>query len=69
MDYNMQFWEEYRIKYPFHADAPISIKPTAVKDCGEHCSVRLVTGWRRWGFKKEDDRDKFVVQYGARKLT
>jgi hypothetical protein len=60
-----KWWTETKLKYPFGAEAPTSIKPHLVSDCGQHASVVLRVGWREWGFENESDRDKFVLQYNA----
>jgi len=58
-----KWWEGVKAQYPWHAEAPTSIKPHLVNDCGQHASVCLRAGWRQWGFETEADRDKFVLQY------
>lgn len=60
----MEWWREKSKEYPFHAFAPTAIKPPAVK--GEHASIVVRTGWRKWGWKTQEERDLFVLQYNAK---
>lgn len=45
-------------RYPHLAQAPVTVKPPSV--AGQHMSVRLVKGWRLWGFETEADRNHFI---------
>jgi hypothetical protein len=61
--HDAQFMASRLFDYPYLAQAPTSVKPTLVP--GDHCSARSRVGWRLWGFKTENERDTFVVQFGG----
>lgn len=60
---DQHWWDTRKGRYPFHAIAPVSIKPTIVP--GDHISCLFRTGWRIWGFKTLKERDTFVIQFGG----
>ena len=70
---NKDWWAEKGKEYPFHAEAPTSVRPELVDEAlGVNiASVPLRTGWRTFGFKTAEDREKFMKQFGgvARKLA
>lgn len=61
------WWKERAIKYPFHAMAPTSIRPEWVTGHHASCIMLERTGWRKWGFETEVERDRFCDQYGGQK--
>lgn len=63
---NRAWWDEYKVKYPFHAESPVSVKPDLVE--GDHASVVLHIGWRTWGFRTDSERVTFCMQYGGRPI-
>lgn len=68
----MHGWEKYSKEYPFHAEVPTSIKPDLVgreEYCQPFVCVRSRTGWRIWGFKTMEARDRFVLQFGGVKVN
>lgn len=63
---NVAWWNERKDEYPYHAQAPTSVRPEWTDV--EHVSACLRTGWRTWGFKSAAARDLFCAQFGAIKL-
>ena len=55
---DVKFFVDRFDRYPHLAQAPVTVKPPSV--AGQHMSVRLVKGWRLWGFETEDDRNHFI---------
>lgn len=59
------WWNDKRKEYPFHARVPSSIKPHHIQ--GDHASIpdpeRI--GWRIWGWKTADERDRFCASIGS----
>lgn len=64
-----RFWDQRKDKYPFHAEAPVSVKPHLIKHTGFTMSVVVRPGVRTWGFETAEARDKFVRDYDATSLT
>lgn len=60
-------WEnDYSKRYPFHAESPISVKPSLVDEAiGPSASVVMRIGWRTWGFLTAEARDKFCAQFSG----
>lgn len=68
---HMHGWDKYSKEYPFHAEAPTSIKPTLVEleeACKPFACVKSRIGWRIWGFKTREARDRFTMQFGGIKI-
>lgn len=59
--------KSWRVKYPFIAIAPTTLKPPEVEAqmglIGTCASAVIKKGERVWMFKNEKDRDKFVGSY------
>lgn len=65
---NIEWWSVKKHSYPFHAEAPISIRPDWVdKALGEEiASTSIRIGWRVYGFKTAAARDRFCTLFGGR---
>jgi hypothetical protein len=67
-----RMWEtKLRDKYPYHAESPVGISPTALPEVpyGRFGAVVMKEGVRTWGFETEFARDRFVAEFNlARKI-
>lgn len=64
---NKSWWATKSKEYPFHAEAPTSVRPKVVDEAlgVDIVSVPLRTGWRTYGFPTEAKRDQFCIQFGG----
>ena len=67
---NARLWQQWSVRYPFHAVSPSKIDPSTVdqQTYGDFSAVVLNAGERTWGFLTRDARDLFVKRHDARAI-